>query len=227
MFRDITWKQAVMEQVLLLVNEKGTADFALRELREREETLRRAFPNNRYVPDKVRQILQYLRDDGLIIFHEPGHYSLNLAAPDVETVGPVALPAGREVPPRRVSRAAIRLRDTMLALAMKRLYLYRCQVCRDTVPLRQVDYVESHHLHPLGDPHNGPDTAGNILVLCPNHHVMFDRGAAAVEPQRLRLVHARPGIFAPGLRLYLAAGHILAAAHLEYHFRRIFLACDS
>lgn len=51
--------------------------------------------------------------------------------------------------------------------------------------------------------------------------------AAPQEPQRLRLVHARPGIFAPGLHLYLAAGHILAAAHLEYHYRRIFLACDS
>jgi len=51
--------------------------------------------------------------------------------------------------------------------------------------------------------------------------------AAPQEPQRLRLVHARPGIFAPGLRLYLTAGHILAAAHLEYHYRRIFLACDS
>ena len=32
----------------------------------------------------------------------------------------------------------------------------------------------------MGEPHNGDDSLANILCLCPNHHVMFDRGSFSV-----------------------------------------------
>jgi len=52
-------------------------------------------------------------------------------------------------------------------------------------------------------------------------------GAAAVEPERLTIVHHRPGVFESSLRIYLAAPHGLARAHLLYHYQNIFLADSS
>jgi predicted restriction endonuclease len=37
-------------------------------------------------------------------------------------------------------------------------------------------YSEAAHIRPLGKPYDGPDKASNMLVLCPNHHLQFDRG---------------------------------------------------
>jgi putative restriction endonuclease len=37
-------------------------------------------------------------------------------------------------------------------------------------------YAEAAHIKPIGLPHSGPDKTGNLLVLCPNHHLQFDRG---------------------------------------------------
>jgi hypothetical protein len=51
---------------------------------------------------------------------------------------------------------------------------------------------------------------------------MFDRGAASIEPQTLRLVHARPRVTFPFKRLRRRPQHRLTAAHVEYHYRLIF-----
>ncbi|MGW2325709.1 HNH endonuclease [Streptomyces sp. NPDC001700] len=40
---------------------------------------------------------------------------------------------------------------------------------------------EGAHVRALGSPHNGPDTTGNVLCLCPNCHVMLDVGAIVIE----------------------------------------------
>jgi predicted restriction endonuclease len=36
-------------------------------------------------------------------------------------------------------------------------------------------------IKPLGNPHDGPDKASNMLVLCPNHHLQFDRGVLRIR----------------------------------------------
>jgi putative restriction endonuclease len=51
--------------------------------------------------------------------------------------------------------------------------------------------------------------AGNILCLCPNHHVLFDLGAFTLTDD-LSLV----GI---GGRLRTAAGHVISLECLRYH----------
>lgn len=80
------------------------------------------------------------------------------------------------------------IRDTKLALDMKRLYNYRCQICDFSVPLGENSYAEAHHIKPLGHPHNGPDTADNILVVCPNHHVQCDYGAIKLNLDKLHII---------------------------------------
>ena len=72
------------------------------------------------------------------------------------------------------------IRDTKLSRQVKKMYNYQCQVCNKTIETSSGLYAEAAHIKPLGAPHNGPDSIGNLLCLCPNHHVMFDYGGFAV-----------------------------------------------
>jgi putative restriction endonuclease len=82
---------------------------------------------------------------------------------------------------KRISTTIQRIvRDTDVSREIKRLYDYKCQVCRTTIKTNSGSYIEAAHIKPLGAPHNGPDTLENIICLCPNHHVKFDYGGFAI-----------------------------------------------
>lgn len=84
--------------------------------------------------------------------------------------------------PQRVKQYTYRiLRDTFLSRSIKALYKNSCQICGESIDIKGNLYAEAHHIKPLGRPHNGPDIAANIIILCPNHHVMFDYGAIPLE----------------------------------------------
>jgi hypothetical protein len=106
-------------------------------------------------------------------------------------------------PPDRVLATAYRiLRDTELARRVKILHQFECQICGGTMDLPNGErYAESHHVQPLGQPHNGPDVIGNILCLCPNHHAELDFGVRAILPPALRK----------------ADGHGLEQRYIDYH----------
>jgi len=61
------------------------------------------------------------------------------------------------------------------------------------------DYAECCHIRPLGRPHNGSDTLDNVLCLCANCHVLFDKRALLIaddlsivgSSQQLRQVSGR------------------------------------
>jgi len=105
--------------------------------------------------------------------------------------------------PRRNAVQTYRiLRDTALARWLKHLYSFECQICRTTIDLPNGGrYAEVHHIRPLGAPHSGLDSLGNMLVLCPNHHAMCDLGAIHLT---LRDLHLLPG-------------HQPSSENLEYH----------
>ncbi len=94
-------------------------------------------------------------------------------------------------PPERIPTHIYRiLRDTKVARDIKAAHSNRCQLC-DTV-LRLPNggsYAEAHHLRPLGAPHNGPDVAANIIVVCPNHHALLDYGALMLRLSDVRDHH--------------------------------------
>lgn len=87
-------------------------------------------------------------------------------------------PSDIAVPPDRIETHVQRIvRDTNAAKSLKALYDYKCQVCGLRIePASGSFYIEVHHVRPLGDGHKGLDTHSNMLVLCPNHHAMFDFG---------------------------------------------------
>ncbi|EGQ9060280.1 HNH endonuclease [Vibrio parahaemolyticus] len=73
------------------------------------------------------------------------------------------------------------VRDTKNTLEVKRIYDNTCQVCNDSLETPKGKYSEGAHIIPLGYPHNGDDTLSNMLCLCPNHHVMFDRFGFTID----------------------------------------------
>lgn len=110
--------------------------------------------------------------------------------------------------PERVRQETYRvLRDTALARQIKMLNQHRCQLCGERIRLTNGDYyAEAHHIQPLGRPHNGPDVASNILVLCPTHHVMLDYGVIELN----------------GEDIGRWTGHKPGQCYIRYHNERIF-----
>lgn len=115
-------------------------------------------------------------------------------------------PARRPVLVQRI------VRDTAAARALKAMYDHRCQICGERLETAAGPYAEAAHIRPLGAPHHGPDTADNLLCLCPNHHVLFDFGAFGIGEDRQLL--GLPG------HLHVHPQHHLDPAHLEYHRTR-------
>jgi hypothetical protein len=78
---------------------------------------------------------------------------------------------------RRRLEVQAQVRDRKKAAVLKAHYQNTCMICGIALqvgPNRH--YSEAAHIKPLGKPHNGADKLGNMLVMCPNHHLQFDRG---------------------------------------------------
>ncbi len=215
-----SWKQAVAERALEVVNASGTARFTIQDIYDRQEMLQQRFPNNRNVREKIRQTLQRLRNAKFLDFLGGGDYQVNFKFPELDWQAAPEGEHGAEVPGTRLVARMIRLRNTFLAADMKRRYDNCCQVCRIKLQLARCTYSESHHLKPIGAPHFGPDTARNIVVVCPNHHTMLDRGAVRIDPDSLLVEHIT-GSFAP-CPLLIHPGHVLSQNYLRYHAEEIY-----
>jgi hypothetical protein len=88
---------------------------------------------------------------------------------------------------RQIQQRLAQKRDQRLAWLIKDLYEHRCMACGSRLAVGldpERFYAEAAHIKPLGKPHNGPDVASNLLVLCPNHHLQFDRGVLSVQLHR-------------------------------------------
>ena len=111
--------------------------------------------------------------------------------------------------PRREATTLRIVRDTAVTRRLKELYEYRCQVCNIRLEGAAGPYAEAAHIRPLGAPHHGPDTLGNVLCLCPNHHVLFDLSAFTIadDGQLLGL---------PG-KLKTHKQHSIGLAFLAFH----------
>jgi len=64
-------------------------------------------------------------------------------------------------------------RNPVLSLLLKLKYKDSCQVCGENYRIEKGFFCDTHHLLPLRL--GGKDTSDNILVVCPNHHRIFER----------------------------------------------------
>jgi putative restriction endonuclease len=112
-------------------------------------------------------------------------------------------------PSRRTTTTLRIVRDTQIAKDVKALHDFTCQICGTRLEGPGGPYAEGAHIRGLGRPHNGPDDLGNILCLCPNHHVLLDLGAIWLTGN----LTTEPG----GQPLRLGKGHQIDASNCKYH----------
>ncbi|WP_327049342.1 HNH endonuclease [Microbispora sp. NBC_01189] len=126
----------------------------------------------------------------------------------------VSLNDGSPAPRRRQSTTMRVIRDSALAQQIKDVHGHHCQICGVRLRLPNGSYAEGAHIRPVGQPHNGPDEPGNILCLCPNDHVLFDRGALTLTDD-LQVFDEVIGQITGDLRL--APQHTISIRHVAYH----------
>lgn len=114
-------------------------------------------------------------------------------------------------PKKRTESTILRIvRDTKIAWQIKKLYDFKCQVCQISIPTKLGHYAEGAHIKPLGKPHDGDDNPDNLICLCPNHHIMFDKGVFSIT-DNLQLIGALSG------ELIINNNHKLKVSNLQYH----------
>ena len=148
---------------------------------------------------RVRTVLNRLKDQELIEKStQRGYWIINKKNND--TPSAFDLYEGSINPDQLEAKTYRILRDTRLTRQLKRLHSDKCQICDNSIQLKSgKTYSEAHHIKPLS--HGGPDIAQNIIILCPNHHVMCDYGAIKLEVSKLRIVE----------------GHIISEEYIKYN----------
>ena len=102
------------------------------------------------------------------------------------------------------------VRDSKISNTVKRLYDYKCQVCGISINTRHGQYAEGAHIRPLGKPHNGDDSISNIICLCPNHHVMLDKGGISIKDDFSIIGEIQT-------KLFVEANHQINIDNFSYH----------
>jgi putative restriction endonuclease len=95
-----------------------------------------------------------------------------LEQPDGQSGGPAR---------RRSSTGSVIERNSRLGEFVKALHDHRCQLCETQLLTATGFYSEAAHIRGLGTPHDGPDELGNMLCLCANCHIQFDRFALYID----------------------------------------------
>lgn len=160
------------------------------------DRIRSAFKSPGFIPRGTIQRIEKHHDNVVSLLNEEQAE----VEKELRSVLPVAFDIG---PPRRAVYTESRIvRDTKKAIAVKQSHNFRCQLCGETIILKNdKKYAEAHHLKPLGRPHNGPDSEDNLICVCPNHHTMLDYGAVELDREKLQHID----------------GHRINPEFIEYH----------
>lgn len=195
-----TWKQKILTEVIDFCNARGSRTFTLREFTsERLDVLKAFRPENNYVAEKIRQQLQYLRNDGILTFVDNnGCYTLRSVAlleHEMEAINAINLwdfgdttpsPGFSDtaqaplLPPKAVILSETKehlvetyVRNKGWARQAKETFGTDCMVCECDNRFNRPDgspYIEVHHIIPLCE--GGEDGIWNLSVLCAHHHRM-------------------------------------------------------
>ncbi|POB83319.1 YDG/SRA domain-containing protein [Vibrio vulnificus] len=130
--------------------------------------------------------------------------------PERKSAEDTELDYSKKDPERRKGTVVRIVRDTKKAQQIKELYAYQCQVCSTAIKTKKGLYAEGAHIKPVGKPHDGDDSIDNLLCLCPNHHVMFDKGTFSIADD-LSLIGDVEGT------LTVHTKHYINTENLKYH----------
>ena len=112
----------------------------------------------------------------------------------------------------RIVRTTVqrRVRNTAMISSLKGIYNNTCQLCGLRINLQEGrGYSEGAHVKPLSQ--GGPDIRENILILCPNHHVMLDKGALVLNSDRTWTSEEESG------RILFRRNHSISDEFIMFH----------
>ena len=125
---------------------------------------------------------------------------------------------------RRLQETEAQLRNTRNVRELKSLYNNTCTLCgKRTIigvnPLKH--YSEAAHIRPVGQPHNGPDRKDNMIILCLEHHLQFDRGLLRLQKtgSGFRVISKISGDPLNGSNITLQAPHVISEDCVSWHFK--------
>ena len=172
----MTWKESVSHLVREFCDNEGRRTFSRPEIWAYcAPTLAGLFPENNHREAKLRQTLQFLRDDGLLTFEDNrGHYTLRGVEllRDEITVPEQTVLAITDANAREYARETV-ARDRGWVRTAKRIYGTMCLVpdCANTfLTANGEQYVEVHHIDFLCN--GGEEEIWNLSVVCAHHHRM-------------------------------------------------------
>ncbi len=110
------------------------------------------------------------------------------------------------------------IRDTKIVKELKELYQNKCQICWNTIKIKDnLYYSEWHHIKPLWKDYNWPDIKENIIILCPNHHAEFDYWVIAISIDWKKVISKNED-----LKDLQILKHKINKEFLEYHLENIY-----
>ena len=181
----MTWKEFTHSAVNEYCNDIGMRTFSLGDFyRAAQGRFAEFAPRNHHRAEKVRQTLQYLRDDGVLTFVDNRGTStlrgVELLRDEVEYPELIkALPPDRR---RREYLVEVFARDRGWVKIAKQKYGCYCLIhnCNNTFKTKAGSrYIEVHHIIALCD--GGEDAIWNLSVLCAHHHRMAHFAGVSVR----------------------------------------------
>jgi putative restriction endonuclease len=124
-----------------------------------------------------------------------------------------APPAGNPQPGRNWVQGQRVVRNSEISQWVKEMHEGICQFCGTRLDTPAGCYAEGAHIRALGAPHNKPDEVSNVLCLCPNDHVLFDKGALYLEDGMVHRLSDHAALY----KLRTITGHDIDWAHAAYH----------
>ncbi len=170
------WKEFVYHLAIEFCNKRGKRTFTLQEFYSANESEFKQFrPDNHHLLPKVRQQLQFIRNDGLLQFIDGrGTYTLKgveLLKGEVEEekIKEISIqsPEKREYLIETYARNRGWVKEAKETLGLYCLY----PMCLNTFNKPNNEpYIEVHHIISLCD--GGEDVIWNLAVVCAHHHKM-------------------------------------------------------
>jgi putative restriction endonuclease len=171
-------------------------------------------PSSGYRYDGLFRVEDVFWNKGIAGFQMLRFKLVQLADQDAgETKSGSEAPSGQKKPKRKKGSTVRIIRDTALSRWVKKQNDYICQFCEERLETPTGPYAEGAHIKQLGMHHKGPDVKENILCLCPNCHLLFDRGALGVSSEGVLIGQAAP----EPQRFILTDRHSVSEKYLKYH----------
>jgi predicted restriction endonuclease len=188
-----------------IINYNNTKDNSLEISKQIEDKL----SNTHLTQSKTERTTIENKDNDVLIFNK------ELQTPDS------IVNKGNLEPEKKLRSFIATNRNLTIVKYLKNLYQDKCQVCGETIEVSPGSFLsEVHHIKPLGI-HNGPDIVENAIVLCPNHHTMFDRGAITIDIDKKIVIHFNPDN--PLNNKHIELKHEIKSGYIAFHNMNIFI----